>query len=139
MAAAVSQADDDEDEISEINVTPLVDITLVLLIIMMVAAPMIANNKSIGLELPKAVNGDPTPKAPLVLALRKDGALYFGDERVTEAEAQRRVKAELDKDAETQAIIDADRGVPYGTVMHVIDLVKGQGITKFALNIDASP
>jgi biopolymer transport protein ExbD len=140
MAAAASAGgDEDDDEISEINVTPLVDITLVLLIIMMVAAPMIANNQSIKVELPKAVNGEQTPKAPLVLALRKDGSLYVGDEKVTEPEAQRRIKAEYDKDPETQAIVDADRGVPYGSVMHIIDLVKGQGVTKFALNIDATP
>jgi biopolymer transport protein ExbD len=137
--AAASDSDDDEAEISEINVTPLVDITLVLLIIMMVAAPMIANNQSVKVELPKATNGEQTPKAPIVLALRKDGTLFFGDDRVTEAEAQQRIKAEYDKDNDTQAIVDADRGVPYGSVMHLIDLVKGQGVTKFALNIDASP
>jgi biopolymer transport protein ExbD len=139
-AGAVYENDDDEGgDISDINVTPLVDVTLVLLIIMMVAAPMIANNQSIKVELPKASSGEQTPKAPLVLALRRDGSLYFGDDRVDEAEASRRVKAEYDRDNDTQAIIDADRGVPYGSVMHVIDLVKLQGVTKFALNIDATP
>jgi biopolymer transport protein ExbD len=84
--------DDDEGggTISEINVTPLVDITLVLLIIMMVAAPLIVNNPSIKVELPKAASGDETQKSNISLTLRKDGTLYYGEAMVTEDEAKTR-------------------------------------------------
>jgi biopolymer transport protein TolR len=125
--------------IADINVTPLVDITLVLLIIMMVAAPLIVNNPSIKVELPKAATGDETQKSTISLTLRKDGQLYFGEEAVTEAVATEKIKGEVSRTKEVQAIVAADKGVPYGNVMHLIDLVKSLGVTKFALNIDATP
>ena len=141
--AGTGPAYEDDDggggTISDINVTPLVDITLVLLIIMMVAAPLIANNPSIKIELPKAANGDETPKSTISLTLRKDGTLYYGEELVTEEVARARIRADFAKSQELQAVIAGDKGVPYGSVMHLIDLVKSLGISKFALNIDASP
>lgn len=141
-ASTSSFGDDDEgggSTIADINVTPLVDVTLVLLIIMMVAAPLIVNNPSIKVELPKAATGDQTPKSTISLTLRKDGTLYYGGDLVDEAEAKRRIDAEAQHNKEVQAIIAADRGVPYGSVMHLIDLVKALGVTRFALNIDAAP
>ena len=136
-----SSADDDEGgaSISEINVTPLVDITLVLLIIMMVAAPLIVNNPSIKVELPKASTGDETQKSTISLTLRKDGKLYYGEQEISEVEARKRIDAEVQGNKDVQAIIAADRGVEYGQVMHLIDVVKSLGVSKFALNIDASP
>ena len=140
MAGGANTSFDDDEggqAIADINVTPLVDVTLVLLIIMMVAAPLIANNPSIKVELPKATTGDETQKSTITLTLRKDGALYFGDEAVSEEEAKKRVTAEFQKNNDVQAVLAADNGVPYGRVMHLIDLVKNAGVTKFALNIDA--
>ena len=137
-----SSFDDDEGgtaSISDINVTPLVDVTLVLLIIMMVAAPLIVNNPSIKVELPKASTGDETQKSTISLTLRKDGALFYGEQAVTEDEARKRVDGEFQHNKDVQAIISADRGVEYGRVMHLIDLVKTLGVSKFALNIDAAP
>ena len=136
-----TSADDDEGgaSISEINVTPLVDITLVLLIIMMVAAPLIVNNPSIKVELPKASTGDETQKSTISLTLRKDGKLYYGEQEISEVDARKRIDAEVQSNKDVQAIIAADRGVEYGQVMHLIDVVKSLGVSKFALNIDASP
>ena len=125
--------------ISDINVTPLVDITLVLLIIMMVAAPLIVNNPSIKVELPKAATGDETQKSTISLTLRKDGALYYGEELVTEPVAQQKIRADYNANHAVQAVVSADKGVPYGAVMHLIDLVKSEGVARFALNIDATP
>jgi biopolymer transport protein ExbD len=146
MAGTGSSSFDDEDGggggqgmIADINVTPLVDITLVLLIIMMVAAPLIVNNPSIKVELPKAQSGEETQKSTVSLTLRKDGALYYGEALVTETEAKSRITDEFNHNREVQAIISADKGVEYGHVMHLIDLVKTLGVNKFALNIDASP
>ncbi len=82
MAGTGASYEDDDGggvggAITDINVTPLVDITLVLLIIMMVAAPLIVNNPSIKVELPKASTGDETQKSTISLTLRKDGVLYY--------------------------------------------------------------
>ena len=140
--ASVSDSDSDGDDggmISGINVTPLVDITLVLLIIFMVTAPMIVNNPSIKVELPKASTGDETQKSTVSLTLRRDGALYFNEDQVTEDAVRARISDQVAHNREVQAIVAADKGVPYGSVMHLIDLVKSLGVTKFALNIDASP
>jgi biopolymer transport protein ExbD len=144
MAGGASGGYDDDDGgggavIGDINVTPLVDITLVLLIIMMVAAPLIVNNPSIKVELPKASNGDETQKSTISLTLRKDGQLYYNEDPVTEEDVKKRIADEFARNKEVQAIVAGDRGVPYGSVMHLIDLVKSLGVTKFALNIDASP
>ena len=124
--------------ISDINVTPLVDIVLVLLIIMMVAAPLIVNNPSIKVELPKASQGDETQKSTISLTLTKDDKLFFNADEVTWDGAKGRVADEVKRNKEVQAIVSADKGVPYGSVMRLIDLVKSLGVTKFALNIDAS-
>ena len=142
MAGTGSQGSDDDEGgavISEINVTPLVDVTLVLLIIMMVAAPLIVNNQSIKVDLPKAQTGDETQKSTISLTLSKDGKLYYGEEEIAEEEARKRIDAEYQRNKELQAIIAADKGVPYGNVIHLIDVVKIIGVTKFALNIDSGP
>ncbi len=148
MAGGVTSgfADDDSGSgmISEINVTPLVDITLVLLIIMMVAAPIIANNPSIKIDLPKAQTGDETQKTTIAFTLAKkaDGAagydLYLNGEKVDEPKAQRVVTEILQQKKEVQAVIAGDKGIAYGDVMHIVDLAKILGITKFAMSTDGT-
>jgi biopolymer transport protein ExbD len=139
-ASSLDGGDDDEGgDIADINVTPLVDVVLVLLIIMMVAAPLLANNQSIKVDLPKAASGDPTQKSTISLTLKKDGALFYGTESVSETEARRRIKLEHSKNEKVQAVIDADKGVAYGRVVRLLDMVKTEGVTAFALNIDSTP
>jgi biopolymer transport protein ExbD len=129
--------------ITDINVTPLVDITLVLLIIFMVTAPMIVNNPSIKVELPKAATGDETLKSTLALTLQRDPAggyiIYANGEKSDEPGVKKMIPDMLSKNKDLQAIIAADKGIAYGDVVHVVDLVKSLGVHKFALNIDATP
>jgi biopolymer transport protein ExbD len=129
--------------ISDINVTPLVDITLVLLIIFMVTAPMIVNNPSIKVELPKAATGDETLKTTLALTLQRDPAggytLYANGERTDEEKVKTQIPSLLERNKDLQAIIAADKGIAYGDVVHIVDLVKSLGVHKFALNTDATP
>jgi biopolymer transport protein ExbD len=132
MAGSVQQ---DDDEITGINVTPLVDIVLVLLIIFMVTANFITRS-TVEVDLPKAANGGDTVQGLVNVVLDKQGKLYFDGDAVTEPELATRVKAALSKNADTRAIISADQALPYGQVMHLIDVVKGEGIAKFALNIE---
>lgn len=148
MAGGASSGFSDDEAgggmISEINVTPLVDITLVLLIIMMVAAPILANNPSIKVELPKAQSGDETQKTTLAFTLVKkpDGSagydLYLNGEKVDEPKAQRIVTEMVAQKKDIQAVIAGDKGIAYGDVMHIVDLVKTLGVTKFAMATDGT-
>lgn len=126
---------DPDEEIVGINVTPLVDITLVLLIIFMVTANFIVK-ETVEVDLPKAAHGGETVQGLVNVVLDKQGQLYFDGAPVTEAELQGRAAEQLRKDANTRAIISADQSLPYGRVMRLIDVVKGQGIARFALNIE---
>ena len=147
MAGTGPSYDDDEGGggamIADINVTPLVDITLVLLIIFMVTAPMIVNNPSIKVELPKAATGDETLKSTLALTLQREAAggysLYANGEKTDEEKVKVLIPDMLSKNKDLQAIIAADRGIAYGDVVHIVDLVKSLGVHKFALNTDPNP
>ncbi|MCY1039931.1 biopolymer transporter ExbD [Corallococcus sp. bb12-1] len=133
-------AGDNDDEITGINVTPLVDVVLVLLIIFMVTANFIVR-ETVEVDLPRAANGGETVQGLVNVVLDKEGKLYFDGAEVTEADLSRRVVEAVSKDKDTRAIISADQTIAYGRVMRLIDVVKGQGIAKFALNIekDVSP
>ena len=137
MAGAASQFEDDDSGrmITEINVTPLVDIILVLLIIFMVTTTYIVN-PSIKVDLPKAVTGTDQVRTTLALTLTKDGQLYLNGEKSDEARLLAQIKAELPRNPDLQAIIAADKAVPHGDVVRLIDLIRRAGLYKFALNID---
>jgi biopolymer transport protein TolR len=144
--AGTTHYDDEEGgqaAITDINVTPLVDITLVLLIIFMVTAPMIVNNPSIKVELPKAATGDETLKSTLALTLSRDASgavvIYANGEKSDEPAVKAMIPDMLSKNKDLQAIIAADRGISYGDVVHIVDLVKSLGVHKFALNTDPTP
>ena len=131
MAGAQQQ---DEEEIVAINVTPLVDITLVLLIIFMVTATFIVK-ETVEVDLPKAANVNETVQGLVNVVMDKDSKLFFDGVEVTEDQMKTRIYEALKKDKETRAIISADQTLNYGRVMGLIDVIKGQGIAKFALNI----
>jgi len=125
---------DPGDMITDINVTPLVDIILVLLIIFMLTANLIAK-PSIEVQLPQAATGEPTEPSTIGLMLTKDGSLFLNGV-VTDETALKGYLAELAAaDPKAQAIIAADQAVTHGQVIHLIDLVRQQGILRFALNI----
>ena len=128
-------AQDNEEEITGINVTPLVDIVLVLLIIFMVTANFIVR-ETVEVDLPRAANGGETVQGLVNVVLDKEGKLYFDGAEMTEAQLSAKVAEQVAKDKDTRAIISADQSIPYGRVMKLIDVVKGQGIAKFALNIE---
>jgi len=137
MAAATQ---DNDEEITGINVTPLVDVVLVLLIIFMVTANYIVHD-TMDVDLPRAANGGESVQGLVNIVMDKDGKLFWDGAEIGEAELKPRIADALQRDAETRAVISADQAINYGRVMHLIDVVKGQGIAKFALNIqkDAAP
>ncbi|HEX3694584.1 MAG TPA: biopolymer transporter ExbD [Polyangia bacterium] len=137
MAGANPFGGDDEPGrmIVDINVTPLVDITLVLLIIFMVTASYIVS-PAIKVDLPKAASGSAETKSTLSLTLMKDGALYLNGERANDGLVTKFIADSLPKTPDLQAVIAADKVVPHGDVVHVIDLVKRAGVRRFAINVD---
>ena len=139
MAGVASQFEDDDSGrmITEINVTPLVDIILVLLIIFMVTTTYIVN-PSIKVDLPRAASGSDQARTTLALTLTKDGQLYLNGDRSDEAKVAGQIAAELPRNPDLQAIIAADKVVPHGAVVHIIDFVKRAGVRKFAINVDSS-
>lgn len=136
MAGGGSRQDD--DMITDINVTPLVDIMLVLLIIFMLTANLIIA-PSIKVDLPAAATGEGSEPSTIALTLTKDNKLYLNGAESTEAAVRAFVPPELEKKPELQAIIAADKEVSHGEVVHLIDLVRQLGISKFALNIESVP
>jgi biopolymer transport protein ExbD len=123
--------------IAEINVTPLVDIMLVLLIIFMLTAHLIAK-QAIEIELPRASNATTLKPTTIAVTLTSDGKLYLNDKPVTSAELRNSVAASVAKDPKTQVVISGDKSVSHGRVVWVLDLVKSLGVTSFAIQIDPS-
>ena len=121
--------------IVNINVTPLVDITLVLLIIFMVTASYIVS-PAIKVDLPKAASGSDQTKTTLSLTISKDNQVYLNGERSSDQKIVDYIHGELPKNPDLQAIIAADKVVSHGDVIHIIDLVKRSGVHRFALNVD---
>lgn len=125
---------DGDEEITGINVTPLVDIVLVLLIIFMVTANFIVR-ETLEVDLPRAAHGGETLEGLINVVLDKDGRIFFDGAEVTEENLLQRIGDSVAKDPQTRAVISADQALNYGRVMHLIDEIKGRGIAKFALNI----
>lgn len=132
MAAAGNL--DDDDGINEINVTPLVDVMLVLLVIFLVASVYIVK-ESIELELPKAASATDTVDSTLSIVLDKDRKLYLNGDPTDETALASACEKAAEKDKNTQAIIAADHRVYHGDVIRVIDLVRTHGLDRFALNV----
>jgi biopolymer transport protein ExbD len=132
MAATVT---DDQDEITGINVTPLVDITLVLLIIFMVTATYVVK-EAIEVDLPRAASGGQLVGQTLAFAVDRDGKLFLDGAPATSGAAREAVRAAVARSPEARAIISADRAVSHGRVVEIIDLVKREGLTRFALDVE---
>lgn len=126
---------DDNEAIADINVVPLVDIILVVLIIFMVTAPMFMK-PTINVNLPKAASGDQTAPSKLNIALTADGRINLNGTFVSEEDVRVKATDEVAKNADVQAIISADKDVPHGKVVGLLDVVKGVGVKKFAISID---
>ncbi len=134
MAGGTSSSDDDES-INGINVTPLVDITLVLLIIFMVTATYIVKD-TIEVELPRAAHGGETVKTTFAVSVTKEGKTYLNGAEMDDAGLARAVDESRKKGEEVQAIVGADKLATHGAVTHLLDVLKGAGVTKFAIQIE---
>ena len=135
MSVGGSEDDDDAAPMSEINVTPLVDVMLVLLIIFMVAAPMMT--AGVPVELPRTAAPRVTsPSPPVVLSVTREGAIHIGEERIEEAVLAQRLMALKAENPEIVVHVRGDRAVPYGEVLRIMGRVTAAGIPRVSLISD---
>jgi biopolymer transport protein TolR len=123
---------------SEINVTPLVDVMLVLVVIFMITAPLMST--SLKLDLPKTEAGTPSESPQFIaLALDTQGRLYWGDEAVEREALQRRLADSARRNPLLEVQLRADRAVPYGEVASLIGLVQQAGLNRIGFVTEAPP
>ena len=120
--------------IAAINVTPLVDVVLVLLVILMVASTYIVA-QTLKVQLPRAKSTDGTAEKPTKVEILKDGKLRWNEQPVQESELPEKLKAAVEADPEVSLVVSADKEVQHGNVVHVLDLAKLAGVVKFAINV----
>ena len=137
MAGSLSSGSGRRGGIVGINVTPMVDVVLVLLVIMMVSATYIVS-QSLKVELPKTATSDDAVTSVAAVTITKDRKLYFNQEPIDEPGLIGKLRAAQAKGGELNLVVSADESVPHGQVVHVIDLAKVEGITKFAINVERS-
>jgi len=128
-------ADNDDEAITGINVTPLVDITLVLLIIFMVTATYIVK-ETIEVELPRAAHGGETLQKTFAVMVTRDGKTFLNGVPVDDGGLVSEVRKAKTAGEDVQAIVAADKNATHGTVTHLLDVLKGAGVTKFAIQIE---
>ena len=130
---------EDDGLLASINIIPFVDIVLVLLVIFMLTSAAIVK-ASLKVELPKAANGGSTTESTLNFLYTKTGELFLnGDKLPSLKEAAQIIRHESTLHPKIQAVISADKGVEYGKVIEIIDTVKQNGVSAFALDIERGP
>lgn len=133
--AGFNTGSDEDDVISAINVTPLVDIILVLLIIFMVTTSYIVKEQ-IKVDLPRAASGDSEVTSTLTFQITEEGDYFLDGDPADLSAIARAVASRTADEPELRAVIAADKHVEYGRVIDLIDTIKQNGLEKFALNIE---
>jgi biopolymer transport protein ExbD len=123
---------DNDEVLSEINVTPLVDVMLVLLVVFIVTAPLLTN--SIPINLPKTEAVAPVePKDPLVVSIDDKGKLFINKDEIQPELLQSNLQAAKQKDPEVRVQLQADNGVNYGEVARAMASIEKAGITRLSV------
>jgi biopolymer transport protein TolR len=123
--------------LAEINVIPLVDVVLVLLIIFMVTAPMLYRGMDI--KLPTSQSNTIKPEERLVLTIERNQQVYLDKDPLSLEQLEFRLRQARQRNPEVSVYLRADRAVPYGTVVRVMDEVKQAGIEKLGMVTDPVP
>ncbi len=122
---------------SDINMTPLIDVMLVLLVIFMITAPLMTS--SLKLDLPKTEGAKPTDASQFVtVAVSPQGQLYWGDEAVSVQQLQLRVREAALRNPAIEVQLRADQAVPYGRIAELIGVVHAGGLTRIGFVTEAS-
>lgn len=132
MAGAIQ---DDDDEITSINVTPLVDITLVLLIIFMVTTSVISRNEGLAVDKPEAASGNTIEGASILVQCTDEGRIAVDGTEIEGGDAAlvEIITDKLVKDRDLQGIVQCDEKAQVGMMVHLIDLLRDSGVKKYAI------
>ena len=132
MAARLDNGDDDGAELHEINVTPFIDVMLVLLIIFMVAAPL--STVDIAVDLPvSTARPQPRPDKPLFLTIKADMSLALDNDPIPAGQLANAIDTATERDRQKRIFLRADKTVSYGELMRVMNLLRSAGYLKVAL------
>ena len=132
MASRLDSGEEDSAELHEINVTPFIDVMLVLLIIFMVAAPL--STVDVGVDLPvSTAKPQPRPDNPLFLTIKADLTLALGNDAIASGQLAQAMDAATRMDRQKRLFLRADKSVPYGELMRVMNLLRTAGYLKVAL------
>ena len=132
MSVRLDHGKDELDEVHEINVTPFIDVMLVLLIIFMVAAPLATVD--IAVDLPSSTSPEqPRPDKPVFLTVKPDLTLNIGNETIARDALGTSLEEATNGNKDARIFLRADKVVPYGDVMEVMNLLRAAGFLKVAL------
>jgi biopolymer transport protein TolR len=131
--------DDDDPVLADINVTPLVDVMLVLLIIFMIAAPMLHQGVEVALPRAEATNLPMRVEDPLVVSIDRDGIVYLQETRVAAEDLVDRVTEQVKARGEESVFLKGDREVPYGRIIEVLDILHRGGIVHVGMITERPP
>ena len=133
------QAGDPFDHLADINVTPLVDVMLVLLIIFMVTAPMLHQGVSVALPKTETTNLPATVHDPIILSITREGQYYINETPVARVLLRDRLKAFLAQRRDRPVVfLKADRALSYGTVVETLDILNRMGVENLGMITDTS-
>ena len=124
---------DEEEVLSDINITPLVDVMLVLLIIFMITAPMLHQGIEVALPKSEAPNLSNRLSDPIVLSINRDGLVYLKDKPVHPTRLVEVLTPQLRGRADETVFVKGDRDVPYGRVIELLDILQRGGIVKVGM------
>lgn len=116
---------------TEINITPFVDVMLVLLVIFMVTTPLLQSG--VAIDLPQENVGALEIQEENIVSLRKDGAIFFNDKRITARDLQNKLRNIIATSPKAEVYLRADKGLAYGSVMKVMGLIKTAGVERLGM------
>lgn len=136
MAAKTHEAD---DVFAEINIVPFTDVCLVLLIIFLMTASFLVTGSGLEIELPTASSAAPQDESQIVIFVTEKGEVYLAGEKVGLEQLLGRLTVEAAKSHKIVVVVSADRRVPYGSVVEVLDAVRLSGLEYLALAAELKP
>lgn len=120
----------------EIIIIPMIDIMFFLLVFFMISTMSMVDLKTVDVNMPKAKNVETNLSVTYLVTLKKDGSLWLEDKPITQDDLLRRAQVEQSKNSRFAVAIRANETVDYGTLMQLMDALKGAGISRFALAAD---
>ena len=130
----MQSANSQEDSISGINIAPFVDVILVLLIIFMATAPLI-QRRAITVNVPQAANTQPKATATIKVVYNDQKELYLEDQKIAPEDLENQLRIMVKSDPFLHVALLADQGNSYGDVVGILDIIRGTGVKKLALEV----